>query len=78
MEKYVCDVCGYVYDPAKGDHEHGIALEPSLKTCPPTGSALSAASAKTASASSKPVHGRTPVYVHREKYKAGVDGGAPI
>lgn len=22
--KYVCNVCGYVYDPAKGDPDHGI------------------------------------------------------
>lgn len=25
MGKYVCDVCGYVYDPAVGDPENGIA-----------------------------------------------------
>ena len=25
MKKYVCDVCGYVYDPAKGDPDGGIA-----------------------------------------------------
>ena len=24
MEKYECDVCGYVYDPEKGDPEGGI------------------------------------------------------
>ena len=24
MQSYVCDVCGYVYDPAVGDPEHGI------------------------------------------------------
>ena len=24
MKKYVCEVCGYVYDPAVGDPEHGI------------------------------------------------------
>ncbi len=24
MKKYVCDVCGYVYDPAKGDPENGV------------------------------------------------------
>ncbi|MFP5528271.1 rubredoxin [Peptococcus simiae] len=24
MEKYVCDLCGYVYDPAKGDADGGI------------------------------------------------------
>jgi rubredoxin len=25
MRRYVCDVCGYVYDPAEGDPENGIA-----------------------------------------------------
>jgi rubredoxin len=25
MKKYVCDVCGYVYDPEVGDPESGIA-----------------------------------------------------
>ena len=25
MKKYVCTVCGYVYDEAQGDPEHGIA-----------------------------------------------------
>ena len=25
MKKYVCDVCGYVYDPAAGDPDSGIA-----------------------------------------------------
>ncbi len=25
MQKYVCDVCGYVYDPAVGDPDGGIA-----------------------------------------------------
>ena len=24
MEKYVCGVCGYVYDPAKGDSDGNI------------------------------------------------------
>lgn len=24
MEKYVCEVCGWVYDPAVGDEEHGL------------------------------------------------------
>lgn len=24
MDKYVCDVCGYIYDPAVGDPENGI------------------------------------------------------
>ena len=25
MKKYVCQVCGYVYDEAAGDHDRGIA-----------------------------------------------------
>ncbi|OQA88494.1 MAG: Rubredoxin [Lentisphaerae bacterium ADurb.Bin242] len=24
MDKYVCDACGYVYDPAKGDPDNGV------------------------------------------------------
>jgi rubredoxin len=24
MKKYICDVCGYVYDPAVGDPENGV------------------------------------------------------
>lgn len=24
MDKYECTVCGYIYDPDKGDPEHGI------------------------------------------------------
>ena len=24
MQNYVCDVCGYVYDPAVGDPDNGI------------------------------------------------------
>lgn len=24
MEKWVCTICGYVYDPAKGDPDNGI------------------------------------------------------
>jgi len=25
MDKWECVVCGYIYDPAKGDPEHGVA-----------------------------------------------------
>ncbi|MFO7596109.1 MAG: rubredoxin [Desulfocurvibacter africanus] len=24
MDKYVCNICGYVYDPADGDPENGV------------------------------------------------------
>ena len=24
MKKYICDVCGYIYDPAVGDEDNGI------------------------------------------------------
>ncbi len=25
IEKYVCTICGYIYDPASGDPENGVA-----------------------------------------------------
>jgi len=25
MEKYKCSVCGYIYDPAKGDEDGGVS-----------------------------------------------------
>jgi len=25
MKKYVCSACGYVYDPAQGDPDNGVA-----------------------------------------------------
>lgn len=43
MKKYVCEVCGYVYDPAVGDVEHGIPAGtpfvelPENWVCPPCG-----------------------------------------
>ncbi|MBN2754343.1 MAG: rubredoxin [Candidatus Goldbacteria bacterium] len=47
MEKWTCVVCGYVYDPAKGDPEHGIAPGTSFEqipddwTCPECGASKS-------------------------------------
>ncbi len=43
MEKYVCSVCGYVYDPADGDPDNGVnagtafADIPDDWTCPVCG-----------------------------------------
>ncbi len=43
MDKYRCTVCGYVYDPAKGDSDHGypagtkFADLPDSWTCPECG-----------------------------------------
>lgn len=34
MEKYVCDVCGYVYDPVEGDPEHGVKPGTPFKDIP--------------------------------------------
>jgi flavin reductase (DIM6/NTAB) family NADH-FMN oxidoreductase RutF/rubredoxin len=34
MDKYVCTVCGYVYDPAKGDPETGIAAGTTFEDLP--------------------------------------------
>lgn len=34
MDSYECLVCGYVYDPAKGDEENGIAPETAFEDLP--------------------------------------------
>jgi rubredoxin len=34
MEKYVCDLCGYVYDPAVGDLDSGIKPGTAFKDIP--------------------------------------------
>lgn len=34
MDKYVCTVCGYVYDPAKGDPKHGVPAGTDFKKVP--------------------------------------------
>ena len=34
MDRYVCTICGYVYDPAKGDPENEIAAGTSFEDLP--------------------------------------------
>ncbi len=34
MKKYVCDVCGWVYDPEIGDPENGVAPGTAFKDLP--------------------------------------------
>lgn len=34
MKKYVCTICGYVYDEAKGDPDNGIAPGTLFKDLP--------------------------------------------
>ena len=34
MDKYVCTVCGYVYDPAQGDPDSGVAPGTSFDDIP--------------------------------------------
>jgi len=34
MDKYVCDVCGYVYDPAEGDPDNGVASGTAFEDVP--------------------------------------------
>ena len=34
MDKYVCQVCGYVYDPAVGDSDNGIDAGTSFENLP--------------------------------------------
>ena len=42
MKKYVCDPCGYVYDPEVGDPDGGIAPGTALKISLTTGYVLCA------------------------------------
>ena len=34
MKKYVCKICGYVYDPAVGDPDSGIAAGTAFEDIP--------------------------------------------
>ena len=34
MKNYVCDVCGYEYNPANGDPDNGIAQGTSFESLP--------------------------------------------
>ena len=34
MKKFICDVCGYEYDPANGDSDNGIAPETPFESLP--------------------------------------------
>ena len=34
MKKYKCNMCGYIYDPANGDLENGIAVGTAFKDLP--------------------------------------------
>lgn len=34
MGKYVCTICGYIYDPALGDPENGVASGTAFKDLP--------------------------------------------
>ena len=34
MDKYVCTICGYVYDPAQGDPDSGVAAGISFEDLP--------------------------------------------
>lgn len=34
MEKYECTICGYIYDPAKGDPDNGVPPETKFEDLP--------------------------------------------
>jgi rubredoxin len=34
MQKYVCDVCGYIYDPQSGDPDNGVSPGTEFKDLP--------------------------------------------
>ena len=47
MDKYVCNVCGYVYDQQREILIMGWTLEPNLRTCRMIGYVLCAGQKKT-------------------------------
>ncbi len=34
MKKYVCDICGYIYDPAVGDPDNGVPAGTAFESLP--------------------------------------------
>ena len=34
MDKYECKICGYIYDPAKGDPDNGVAPNTAFEDLP--------------------------------------------
>ncbi|MCK4906746.1 MAG: rubredoxin [Spirochaetes bacterium] len=34
MKKYVCEICGYIYDPTEGDPDNGVAAGTEFKDIP--------------------------------------------
>ncbi len=34
MQKYVCDLCGYIYDPEDGDPDNGVAAGTAFEDVP--------------------------------------------
>lgn len=36
MKKYVCDVCGWIYDPAVGDPDNGVGPNTAFEDLPDT------------------------------------------
>jgi rubredoxin len=35
MKKYQCNICGYIYDPAQGDPDNGVAPNTPFDQLPP-------------------------------------------
>ena len=35
MDRYVCTICGYIYDPGVGDPENGVAPRTAFGNLPP-------------------------------------------
>lgn len=46
MQKYVCDICGYIYDPEVGDPDSGVAPGTAFEDIPDDWVCPCAASAK--------------------------------
>lgn len=35
MQKYQCEICGYIYDPAQGDPDNGVPANTTFDKLPP-------------------------------------------
>jgi rubredoxin len=35
MKKYQCEICGYIYDPEKGDPDNGVSPGTAFEKLPP-------------------------------------------
>ena len=69
MKKYVCDVCGWVYDPAVGDPENGIEPGTAFEDIPEDWVCHSVVQARTSShpQTNKRCFGRLKLHIYAKQ-----------